>query len=82
MIKMHVDFDKGKRGAGTLGIHAEGTIPDICTELEAIAGHIVRGLSRQIPEQPNRCREAAVMFSIALMTGAREAAKEVIDETT
>lgn len=81
MINLKAHFDREKDRAGSVIIHAHATVPDICADLELIVAHIVKGLARQLPETPDRCYQAALMFAIAAAEGAKRGLREYMDET-
>lgn len=81
MIDIHAHFDREKDNAGSVMIHAIASIPDICTDIELIVAHIVKGLAKQLPEDPDRCYQAAVMFAFAAAEGAKRGLKEYKEET-
>ena len=64
---------KGK-AEGAIMIHAVGTLPELCAELEVFSAEIVRGLSRQMP--PGHEGAARTLFSIAMVEGARKGLKD------
>lgn len=80
MIDIKAHFDREKEKSGVVMIHAIGTIPDTCSDLELIVAHIVKGLAKQIPEGSDRCYQAAVMFAIAAAEGAKRGLKEYQEE--
>lgn len=63
-VKSDVNHD-----TGSIMIHAVGTLPELCAELEIFAAEIVRGLSKQMPT--GKEDYARVLFSIAMANGAR-----------
>ena len=71
-IKIHSDIQKANEG--TIAIHAVGTLPELCAELEIFSAEIVRGLSRQMP--PGQEGAARTLFSIAMVEGARKGLKD------
>lgn len=81
MIDIHAHFDREKDDAGSVMIHAKSSIPDLCTDLEIIIAHIVKGLAMQIPEDSARCFTAAVMFSVAACKGAKRGLNEYMEES-
>lgn len=81
MIDIHAHFDRENDKSGSVVIHAKSNVPDICTDLELIVAHIVKGLAKQLPEDPDRCYQAAVMFAIAAAEGAKRGLKEYKEET-
>lgn len=81
MIDIKAHFDREKDNAGTVMIHAHATVSDICSDLELIVAHIVKGLAKQLPEGPDRCNRAAVMFAIAAAEGAKRGLEEYREET-
>lgn len=81
MIDIHAHFDREKDNAGSVMIHARANVPDLCAYIELIVAHIVKGLAWQIPESPDRCYQAAVMFAIAAAEGAKRGLKEYKEDT-
>lgn len=80
MIDIHAHFDREKDKAGSVAIHAQATVPAICSDLEIIVAHIVKGLAKQLPESPDRCYQAALMFAIAAGQGAKRGLREYQEE--
>ncbi len=80
MIDIHAHFDSEKDNAGSVMIHARGNIPDICTDIELIVAHIVKGLAKQLPGDPITGYQAALMFSIAAAQGAKRGLREYREE--
>lgn len=80
MIDIHAHFDRENSDTGTVMIHARANVPDLCTDIEYIVAHIVKGLAKQIPEDPNTCYQAALMFSIAAANGAKRGLIEYKEE--
>ncbi len=80
MIDIHAHFDREKENSGSVMIHARANVPDICTDIELIVAHIVKGLAKQIPEEPDRCYQAALMFAIAASKGAKRGLREYKEE--
>lgn len=81
MIDIHAHFDREKDNAGSVLIHAKANVPDLCADIEIIVAHIVKGLAKQLPEEPDRCYQAAVMFAVAAAEGAKRGLKEYKEET-
>lgn len=81
MIDIHAHFDREKDDAGSVMIHARSSVPDLCTDLEFIIAHIIKGLAKQLPEDSDRCYQAAVMFAIAAGQGAKRGLKEYMEES-
>lgn len=81
MIDIHAHFDREKDKAGSVIIHAQANIPVICSDIELIVAHIVKGLAKQLPEEPDRCYQAALMFAIAAAEGAKRGLREYKEET-
>ena len=79
MIDIHAHFDREK-DAGSVAIHAKSNVSDPCSDLELIVANLVKGLAVQIPESPDRCYMAAVMFSIAAAEGAKRGLREYREE--
>lgn len=73
-IKIHSDIQKANEGTIAIAIHAAGTLPELCAELEVFAAEMVRGLSRQMP--PGQEGAARTLFSIAVVEGARKGLKD------
>lgn len=71
-IKFHSDVQDTNKGV--IEMHAVGTLPDLCAELEVFSAEIVRGLSRQMP--PGHEGAARTLFSIAMVEGARKGLKD------
>lgn len=80
MIDIKAHFDREKEKSGVVMIHAIGTIPETCSDLELIVAHVVKGLAKQLPEGPDRCYQAAVMFAIAAANGAKRGLEEYQEE--
>ena len=80
MIDIKAHFDREKDQSGMVMIHAVGTLPENCSDIELIVVHIVKSLAKQIPESPELCDLAALMFSIAAANGAKRGLKEYQDE--
>lgn len=80
MIDIHAHFDREKDNTGSVMIHAQANIPDICSDIEIIVAHIVKGLARQLPEDPDSCYRAAMMFAIAAVEGAKRGLREYKEE--
>lgn len=80
MIDIKAHFDREKDISGSVTIYARANVPDICADLELIVAHIVKGLAKQIPEDPDRCYQAAVMFAIAAAEGAKRGLREYQEE--
>lgn len=80
MIDIKAHFDREKDISGSVMIHAKATVPDLCSDLELIIAHIVKGLAKQLPEDPDRCYQAAVMFAIAAAEGAKRGLREYKEE--
>ena len=80
MIDIHAHFDREKEKAGSVLIHARANVPDICGDLELIVSHIVKGLAKQLPGDPTMCYQAALMFSIAAVQGAKRGLREYREE--
>lgn len=80
MIDIKAHFDREKDRSGVVMIHAVGTIPDTCSDVELIVAHIVKGLAKQMPESPELCNKAALMFAIAAAEGAKRGLKEYQEE--
>lgn len=80
MIDIHAHFDREKDNSGIVGIQAIGTVPDICSDIELIVAHIVKGLAKQIPQEPENCYHAAMLFAIASMEGAKRGLREYKEE--
>lgn len=80
MIDIKAHFDREKEKSGVVMIHAVGTIPENCSDIEIIVAHIVKGLAKQLPEGPDRCDRAAVMFAIAAAEGAKRGLEEYREE--
>ena len=76
MLDIKIRSDIQGTNAGTVAIHAVGTLPELCAELEVFSAEIVRGLSRQMP--PGKEGAARTLFSIALVEGARKGLKDDI----
>lgn len=81
MIDIKAHFDRKKDRSGVVMIHAVGTLPENCSDIELIVAHIVKGLAKQMPESPELCDRAAVMFAIAAAEGAKRGLKEYREET-
>ena len=81
MIDIHAHFDREKDKAGSVMIHAQANVPDICTDIELIVAHIVKGLAKQMPEDPENCYRAAMLFAIAACKGAKRGLREYKEET-
>lgn len=81
MIDIHAHFDREKDNAGSVMIHARANVPDLCADIEIIVAHIVKGIARQLPESPDRCYQAALMFAIAAVQGAKRGLREYQEET-
>lgn len=81
MIDIHAHFDREKDDVGTVMIHAKSSVPGLCTDLEFIVAHIIKGLARQLSEDSDFCCRAAVMFSIAACKGAQRGLNEYMDES-
>lgn len=69
MLDINVKSDVNHE-TGSIMIHAVGTLPELCAELEIFAAETVRGLSRQMPTGAEDYARA--MFSIAMVNGARK----------
>lgn len=80
MIDIKAHFDREKEKSDVVMIHAIGTIPETCSDLELIIAHVVKGLAKQLPEGPDRCYQTAVMFAIAAAEGAKRGLAEYRDE--
>lgn len=80
MIDIHAHFDREKDNSGIVAINARGNIPDICSDIELIVAHIIKGLAKQLPEKPENCYRAAMLFSIASMEGAKRGLREYKEE--
>lgn len=81
MIDIKAHFDREKDRSGVVMIHAVGTLPDNCSDIEIIVAHIVKGMAKQMPGGPDRGQQAAVMFAIAAADGAKRGLAEYRDET-
>ena len=81
MIDIKAHFDRRKDHSGVVMIHAVGTLPENCSDIEIIVAHIVKGLAKQMPESPDLCRHAALRFSLAAAEGAKRGLKDYFDET-
>ncbi len=73
MLDLIVKSDRNN-GTGSITINAVGTLPELCVELEIFAAETVRGLAKQMP--PGFEDHARIMFSIAMVNGARMGLKE------
>lgn len=74
MLDLVIKSDVNHDNTGYIIIHAAGTLPEICAELEIFAAETVRGLAKQMP--PGSEEYARVRFSIAMVNGARAGLKE------
>lgn len=81
MIDIKAHFDRKKDKSGIVMIHAEADVPGICSDIEIIVAHIVKGLAKQLPEDPDLCYQAALMFAIAAAKGAKRGLREYKEET-
>ena len=73
MLDLVIKSDVNHDDTGSIMIHAVGTLPELCAELEIFAAETVRGLAKQMP--PGHEEYARVMFSIAMVNGARAGLK-------
>lgn len=80
MMDINAHVDREKDNVGYVLIHARANVPDICADIELVVAHIVKGLAEQLPEDPNACFQAALMFSIAAVEGAKRGLEEYCDE--
>jgi len=60
MIDIHAHFDREKDDAGSVMIHARANVTDLCSDIELIVAHIVKGLAKQLPEGPAERAMAAL----------------------
>ena len=80
MIVIHTHCDREKDNTGSVLIHARANVPDLCVDIEIIVANIVKGLAKQLPEDPTACYQAALMFSIAAVNGAKRGLREYREE--
>lgn len=78
-IKAHIDREKDT--SGTVMIHARANVPGICSDIEIVVAHIVKGLAKQMPEDPENCYRAAMLFAIAACEGAKRGLREYKEES-
>lgn len=80
MIDIHAHLDR-EEDAGTFMIRAtDVSVTELCTDIELIVAHIVKGLAKQMPADPNTCCQVALMFSIAAANGAKRGLIECKEE--
>ena len=80
MIDLREHIDREKDPSGTVMIHAQANVPGICSDIEFIVAYIVKGLAKQMPEDPKDCYHAAMMFAIAACEGAKRGLREYKEE--
>lgn len=76
MLDIRAHIDREKDVSGTVMIHAKGSLPGICSDIEIIVANIVKGLAKQMLEDPKHCDQAAVLFAIAASEGAKRGLRE------
>lgn len=80
MIDIRAHIDREKDTSGTVMIHAQANVPGICSDIEIVVAHIVKGLAKQMPEDPENCYRAAMLFAIAAIEGAKRGLREYKEE--
>ena len=80
MLDIRAHIDREKDTSGTVMIHAQANVPGICSDIEIIVAHIVKGLAKQMPEDPKHCYHAAMLFAIAVCEGVNRGLREYKEE--